>query len=366
MNQLGNPEKTLSKKIQLNCDISDARDHGIYSICILVLKLRNLYKWQMGLDPWDEPEPAVMLDWIDTRENYWQTISEEEFKPLIFDNLSLDPFDIIGINNIVSVKDLYYGAGYGRSMKPVFFLAEILEQQTINECSVVILGKEQARELSGPFALRQEDQIIIRKEQLRFFLWDHLQEILPSAREIMMQVLKKHTAPGNSCRLSNDLLKQELATIVDQEIPTFIHHEIGEMQQTPLGSGVLKSLISEFPDSLIEFFSRSVKDILADTHSKGMLQYIVQEKNELSLGFYISFLNGIRKKLFPEITTAAERFLLQGKGGWETIEEARESGWKNNLKRARMIADILNKSENNDQITHRFKKELFAPLGLGT
>ena len=68
--------------IQHNCDISDARDNGIYSICTLVLKLRNLYKWEHGIEPWAEPEPADLLDWIEAKENYWETLAEKDFLPL--------------------------------------------------------------------------------------------------------------------------------------------------------------------------------------------------------------------------------------------------------------------------------------------
>ena len=56
------PDPLLLTQIQHNCDVSDARDHGIYSMCSLVLKLRNLYKWERGLEPWSEPDSADLLD----------------------------------------------------------------------------------------------------------------------------------------------------------------------------------------------------------------------------------------------------------------------------------------------------------------
>jgi hypothetical protein len=72
----------LIQTIQYNCDISDARDNGIYSICALVLKLRNLYKWEHDIDPWSEPETGDLLDWIEAKENYWDTIVENSFLPI--------------------------------------------------------------------------------------------------------------------------------------------------------------------------------------------------------------------------------------------------------------------------------------------
>ncbi len=75
-------EKKLIENIQYNCDVSDARDHGIYSMCSMVLKLRNLYKWEQGIEPWDEPETGDLLDWIEKKENYWATIAGDSYRPL--------------------------------------------------------------------------------------------------------------------------------------------------------------------------------------------------------------------------------------------------------------------------------------------
>ena len=44
-------DDSILQTIRHNCDISDARDNGIYSICNLVLKLRNLYKWEHHIQP---------------------------------------------------------------------------------------------------------------------------------------------------------------------------------------------------------------------------------------------------------------------------------------------------------------------------
>ena len=59
-----------------NCDVSDARHAGAYSICGLALRLRDLYKWENDLDPWIEKDSAQILDWIDAKEKKWETLSE--------------------------------------------------------------------------------------------------------------------------------------------------------------------------------------------------------------------------------------------------------------------------------------------------
>ena len=141
-------DSSFAETIQHNCDISDARDNGIYSICTLVLKLRNLYKWENHIAPWDEPEPQEILDWIASREEYWATIEKNSFLPLPVDGHSIDPFQIAAVNTYLHAPGLVYGAGYGRSMKSIFFLAELVEKKTVEGCPVMILDKEIAKELN--------------------------------------------------------------------------------------------------------------------------------------------------------------------------------------------------------------------------
>lgn len=359
------PDKSFLDTVQLNCDISDARDHGIYSICILVLRLRGLYKWEKDIEPWEEPEASEVLDWIDKREQYWDTLLDRGFQTVEMNGNHFDPFDTESINNHLCKNNFYYGAGYGQSMKSIFFVAEILEERQVGANQVIVLGREFARELAGPFALRQNGRIIIRREPLKHFLTNHLQEILPSAREVMAKVFRKYSPANKSCILPKEAIRQHLDSITNQEIPVFIHHEIGETENTPLSGEVLQSIISDFPDSLVEFFCRAVKDTLADTHENGMLGFIIKEKRKQSLGLYLSFLNGIRRILFPEIAEAIEDFLLRNRGDWETIDTIREQGWQKNYRRAEEIAELITSTKNNDQIMQRMDERFFQPLQIG-
>ncbi|MFC1523937.1 Sfum_1244 family protein [Thermodesulfobacteriota bacterium] len=358
-------DQQLIKSIQHNCNISDARDNGIYSICILVLKLRNLYKWEQHIEPWNESESSVLLDWISSRESYWETIQQEPYSPLPINGQSFDPFDVQGVNGALSNDDYLYGAGYGRSLKSIFFLARILERYEIEGCPVYVLGEEAARELASPFAMMQDQTIIIRREQVRYYFWDHLLEVKPSAKAAMQYALTQFDLLDDNGRLDRCGLIDRLDTVVDHELPIFIYHEVGEMQDTPLGSEMVRQVIRSFPDSLIEFFIRAVKDLLADTHEKGMIGYIVSEHRKGSLGFYISFLDGLRKLLFPEIITAFTAF-LQGED-WQVIDEAREKCREKNLARAERIAEICGDFNEEDTagIQSRIEKELLEPLGLG-
>ena len=358
-----NQDSSIIKDIQHNCDISDARDHGIYTMCTMVLKLRNLYKWENVLEPWQEPEPVDLLDWIEAKENYWQAIVEEPYRNLDMNGCSYLPDDSTSINAYLSNKQMIYGAGYGRSMKSVFFLAEKLEQRTVAGLPVLILGKERAREMASPFAMAQDGVIFIRKESLRFFLWDAIQEFRSSKRSPFRHALQIYGLLHDG-QLSQQRLRDTLDIIVDKELDLFVYHEVGEVLQTTLDSSTLQKIIAWFPGSVYELVSRSIKDILADTHPEGLLSHLVSEKLETSLDLYVAFLDGLRKELFPEIIVAQQKFLDDR--DWHGIEQARRTCRDNTLRYAEKIQTIVQYigHEPDEYVQDLFNRQILLPLGL--
>ncbi|MBU0485313.1 MAG: hypothetical protein KKB30_12470 [Proteobacteria bacterium] len=355
--------KNLQITTQHNCDISDARDNGIYSICTLVLKLRNHYKWENLLEPWDEPDSPTLLDWIEAKENYWQSIASDNFQEPSFNNQNSDPYDVALINGHLTDTSLIYGAGYGRSLKSIFFLAEKIESKIIDGCPVFILGREMARELASPFAMLQDGIIYIRRNSLRFFFWDQIQEIRSSSRAPLQHALALYGVMTDD-KLNRKLFQENLDRIVDQEIPTFIHHEIGEMHETTLDSATLKIIIRAFPGSAIEFLARTIKDMLADTHPKGMLGHIISEQKETSLAFYVGFLDGLRKVLAPEIIESFNDFLSTP--DWAKIDQARKTCRAQNLERAEKLnkLSLALEHEPPETVKCRIEAQLLSPLNL--
>ena len=110
------------------------------------------------------------------------------------------------------------------------------------------------------------------------------------------------------------------------EADTYIYHEIGESFEGIHIGNEWKDLLSEIAHTRAEIFARSAKDILSDTSEHGMIQHIISNKKEGSLGFYIVFLSGFRKILFPEIVDAFQDFSKTG--DWLSIESARKIGYR--------------------------------------
>lgn len=355
----------LLKTIRYNCDISDARDNGIYSICTLVLKLRNLYKWEHNLEPWEEPESSVLLDWIAAKEEYWESISREEFLSIPINGETVDPFQLSPINKYLAGENHLYGAGYGRSMKAVFFMAEILEERVVEDCPTKILGKEKARELSSPFAMLQDGVIYVRKDPMRFFFWDQIQEINICCRLAMQQALGAYGLLQDGCSVNREKLIADFDNIVEEELDIFIYHEVGEHQDNLLDSKIFQKIIGAYPASAIELLARAVKDILADTHPKGLLSHIVTREKKSSLGFYMSFLDGMRKHLCPELSEACRTFW--NNGNWAMVQKAKMQCREKNEAIARTLQVLCRKldaGESPEEVRNWAEQNLLAPLKL--
>jgi hypothetical protein len=358
-------ERSLYQAIKHNCDVSDARDNGIYSICTLVLKLRNLYKWEHGLQPWEEPDSPVLLDWIAAKEEYWATISTKPFLSIPVNGEGVDPFLLPPINRYLSRQNHIYGAGYGRSMKAVFFMAEILEERLVEGCPTLILGKEKARELSSPFAMLQDGVIYIRKDPMRYFFWDQIQEINPSGRIAMQQALAAYGFMKDGCSLKREKLISVFDDIVEEELEIFIYHEVGESQENLLSAKALKKIIAAYPASVLELLARAVKDILADTHPLGLLSHIVGMEKKSSLGFYIAFLDGMRKHLCPGLNEAGKVFWANG--DWMSLQMTIMECRRKNETIAEKLLDLsqrLDQGESPEKVRGWAEKNILAPLGL--
>ena len=121
-------------------------------------------------------------------------------------------------------------------------------------------------------------------------------------------------------------LKDRFTEMINEEITTCIHHELGEASQRKEFGTWWKKLLLKIPHSRAEFFVRSLRDVLADTCPSGMLAHIFKNKKAGSLGFYVSLLGGFRKMVFPGMAPAYEEFLKTG--NWDLIEKARTQGYE--------------------------------------
>ncbi len=328
---------SIALQVKVNCNISDAKYWGLYSPCGLLLRMRDLYKIEKGLKPWEKVEPDKMGEWIEKREKLWEALSTFDFQKIEINGKKYYPFNVKGINAVLVNHGFLYSAGYGNLLKPVFILAELSESSRKNKYGIYITGREIARDLSTSLAMLQGNKIIMRHETMNLFFWNKFEEMraMKCSGSLFYAFSEYGISKGAFQELSPEELEKRFAKIAREEILTYIYHEIGEASQRKILGRWWKESLLELPYSRAELFIRGIKDVLSDTCTSGMLSYIIKNKKTASLYFYVALLSGFRKTIFPHILTAYEEFVKTR--DWNLIERARVEGYR----KVRGYVDIL-------------------------
>jgi hypothetical protein len=336
--------KSLTRQVLQNCDISDAYHAGLYSICGLALRLRDLYKWEKQLPPWEERDSSEILDWIEAKENRWEAFAENEYEELHLGGKNFDPFDCDGINAVLEPHNIYYGAGYAHSLKPTFFLAVIENKTRSNGYHIYTLGRELARDLLTIPAMSQNNSVFLRQESANLFLWDKLFYIKKSGRKALNFAL----AHLGITEKDPTMLRQHMSEIFTAVKDTYIYHELGEIQDTTFDRETWREMVAAFPFSPVEFIARALKDLLADTNEHGTLHHIIENRQTAGLAFYVAFIDGLTKEFFPEIRIAFQEFAKFE--DWTLIEQAVADGYLNAKKHTKLILDIYRNGVKNENL----------------
>jgi hypothetical protein len=324
----------LIRQVRRNCDISDARHGGVFSICGLALRLRDLYKWEKGLAPWEEGDPGEVLDWIGAREAYWETLAGAEYALLSIGGRRLEPFDSESVNSILAPHRVYYGAGYAAGLKPTFFLAMIDDEREVGGCPVYVLGREVARDLLTLPALSQNCTILLRRESACRILWDHIAYAAPSARRAL-------DAAMDACGLCDHgpaALRRGLRRLLAVQESIHLHHELGEIREKDFRRDVWQEIIAAFPRTRVELLARHVKDLLADTNAYGTLRHICRTQDTAGLALYVALSDQVARALFPELPDCLEEVLHNG--NWAAVAQAVDAGHAAAKQRAAEIVSV--------------------------
>ena len=312
----------LKEQVKLNCTISDARFWGYYSICGLLMRLRELYRSEKALTLWEGIPKEGMSEWIASREAEWSSLETKALRPLEIEGNVYDPFDVDRLNFYLNPRGFIYGGGYGRFNKPSFFLGELESKRELGDYLVYSSGKEFCRDLSTSVAMLQGRCIFMRLEPLKTLLWDKFQEL--QARRFGGALKEAFSSCGVEGPQPPEELYHKIESLSAEISELFILHETGEAFEDEYSDQWIEILNCN-RDRATEFYARGVKDLLADTSEKGPLTYIIGKRKRSLLNFFIVFLDGIRKEIFPEILTAFQKFM--DSGDWSLLEEARRTGY---------------------------------------
>ena len=289
--------------VRSNCHITDAKYATDYTLCVYLLKMREYYRWEHNI-PFNEKLPHQQLtDWLSKRENHWDSLEKSEFKPIPVQGTLHDPFDADTINHALNELGFVYSSGYGRNMKPVFYLGALESRKTDNGYTLVVSGKEYARDLASPPAMSLGKTIFVRRESLRRMLWEKVEEWRWNKPANAMQ-----NALG--CYDFDNTVEQSLDAMTDNELQSAILHEIGEVRAGELLGNDWKAMLASMPHSKAEIMVRAVRDHLADALST--LPGLLSGMTTASLHFYVANMANMRKDLFPKLVAAYEIWTVTG------------------------------------------------------
>jgi len=314
--------ESIKEQVKMNCNISDARYWGYYSICGLLMRLRNLYRSEKAMKPWDRIPLEDIGPWLEEREALWQELESEDFRNIIINGISYDPFDFDKINNKLKPYGLIYGSGYGLYQKPTFFLAELDYVDEVYGYEVYYLGRELSRDLFCSPAMLQGKTIFLRRETALAFLWDRLIEVYP--KKIIPVELLGFTIEELKTSPSSSTVKK-LESLADRLAQMLLFHELGEVFEDEASQQWLK-LLSNSKDKKKELYLRAVKDIIADTSEWGPLRRAIETEDVILLSLYILMLEPIRKELFPEILSFFQKDPFHP--DWKTLDNLRVQAYR--------------------------------------
>ncbi|MEN2985074.1 MAG: Sfum_1244 family protein [Thermodesulfovibrionaceae bacterium] len=308
--------------VRFNCNVSDAKYWGFFSICGLLLRLRELFKVEKALEPWDSIDNEEIFKWLEEKEKTWQLLKDEEFRPFNLYNEKISPFELERVNSFLENKGMVYGAGYAFFMKPSFFVGVIQEKKYIDGYNVYFVGREIVRDLFSSVGMSIEKTIFIRLINIRYRVWENLPNWFNVKENLSSHLISIFGSPEKW-----QYPYPEFERIVQKYAQIVFYHEIAE-QKIEIKDW---DLIKTCKDSKTEHILRGVRDFLVDFSSYGPISAALKNKDKELLIFYILSQGPYQKKILKKTLLDLKNAILLD--DWQTIEKIRDSEyekWKNN------------------------------------
>ncbi len=285
-------------------------------MCVYLLKMREYFRWEKGFGLTERLPMAALGEWVIRREQLWERLEPTEFQCLPLNEGCSDPFDAGEVNRNLLPAGLVYSAGYGRFVKPHFFLGRLLRQETRNGFRILVSSDEYARDLSAPPAMLQNQTIYIRRESLRRMLWENVED------------WRWRKQPDNAMARAVSYYgfgqddEKALDQMTDLETSALTLHELGEAMAGELLGADWSTMMMALARSRVEIQARAVRDLLADCLVT--LPDLVRAGAEASIHFFFANFRAMRRELYPRLLTAYREWTAQGHT--EPLLEAAELG----------------------------------------
>lgn len=285
----------LVEAVQRNCHIADARGAADLTLCIYLLQMRELYRWEQGIAALQPLPREAIAQWLAEREALWASLEEHDYAPLPLPGGMIDPFEVDAINAQLQPHGLVYGAGYVAVDRASFMLGQLEHVEQRGALELRVAGVEQARGLSAPPAALQGSTVLLRRHSLQRWLWEKYEAWR----------LKRPDGPFRSALDAHglaDVGEQAVLRLADAEAETLVLHEIGEFEVGgELGSD-WQALRAALPTRRADLYVRAARDHWADC--RVTLPQLLRQGNAASLHFWFANLEGVRALLFARLWPA--------------------------------------------------------------
>lgn len=291
----------LIQAVQHNCHIADARHAGDYTLCVYLLKMREFYRWENGIGFQQVLTSDDVGDWLTRREAIWNELDEQAYAPVpVNGSGEFDAFDNEAINAHINAQGLVYSAGYGRRCRPLFFLGELEQKIEQDGYTILVAGRELARDVEAPPAMNQGRQVFIRRESLRRMLWEKVEEWRWNG-------IDSPLGRAIACYDFDADVEAALDAMAAAEADMIVAHEIGEVKAGQLlGDEAWQQMLFALPPSHADIMLRAVRDHLADClHT---IPELLARDSAASMHFYFGNLTAMRKKLAPALLEAYQHW----------------------------------------------------------
>jgi hypothetical protein len=350
-------------QVDSNCQLASAGQAGQFSLCGTLLRLRQLYKWEHQLPPWREPEPAQVLAWIEIKERTWEALEGAAWQQLVWNGQTFEPLAVAELNQRLIPQGCAYGAGLSRGQAPTCFLGELQEIRRHDDLTILVLGRELARDLGAAPALRQGPLIYARQETLSYYLWDRLSDPTQQKNAFLRIALAAYGLDLAGLLRTPEDHRDAYGAFLAGELEAVIHHEVGEAMETSLGPA-FATLLDLFPQSRVELWLRALKDALAEVNESGRLSYLIAGRRLASLALMLALRPPLYTMLMPELEPAFCR--LKDGGDWGELDTARIRILVRLRGVAQELQDLMDSPDNpaTERLRAEIQQRFLSPLGL--
>jgi hypothetical protein len=170
-------------------------------------------------------------------------------------------------------------------------------------------------------ALSQDESVFVRMESARMYFWDQVFYMKKSGEPFFRFALKKFGIDESD----PESLRQNLDRLLERYRDAYIYHEVGEITDMDFGREPWREIIAAYPQTIVEFFARTVKDLLADLNGSGTLRHMIRKRDDIAVALYAAFFDGLARNMFPEMRIGVDKFLRTG--DWVEVENAVDAGY---------------------------------------